>query len=94
MGNSPFPIPHSPLADLEETPEYLQGVAGLPDELAALAEEGDQRPLTRSERARLRAGIDAAAARVRQAKEDRDGVLFLRLMREFKCKKRRRQEAA
>lgn len=80
VGSLEFPIPHSafptsaagpPLNSPYETPPYLRGVAGLSAELAAVAEASDTRRLTRNERRRLRRGIDAAAARVRAAREAR-----------------------
>jgi hypothetical protein len=48
-------------------------VAGLPDELAALAEAGDERELTPAEVWRLELEVMAACRRVRSARRDRDG---------------------
>lgn len=65
------PSPQPPTPNPYETPPYLRHVAGLSAELAALAEASDTRRLARNERRRLRRGIDAAAARVRAAREER-----------------------
>jgi hypothetical protein len=63
----------STLDPLDPPPEYLQGVEGLPAELADLAEESETRFLTANERHRLRRGIRAACKRVLEARRRRDG---------------------